>query len=155
MDRKVYKDRTPVYIMEDKPRAVNKTLAVLNDPKYKEIVDQSMAEMDAMALALTDAGKSPEEAKLIIQQEYFKNLKMASEPAVMMQKTMAELATRISIDRVMNPESDLVSEKYQKLVDLQIRALKAQASLDKKISLSVQGYDDKSVSFEFIDVEDS
>lgn len=141
--------------MEAKPRSVNKTLAVLNDPKYKEIVDQSIAEMDSMAFALSNAGKSPEEARLIIEQEYFKNLKMAGEPAAMMQKTMAELATRISIDRIMNPEADLVSEKYQKLVDLQIKALKAQASLDKKISLNVQGYDDKAVSFEFIDVEDS
>ncbi len=141
--------------METKPKAVNKTMAVLNNPKYKEIVDQSIAEMDAMALALTKAGKSPKEARLIIEQEYFKNLKMAGEPAAMMQKTMAELATRISLDRIMNPEADLVSEKYQKLVDLQIKALKAQASLDKKISLNVQGYDDKAVSFEFIDVEDS
>jgi len=141
--------------MDAKPKAINKTLAVLNDPKYKQIVDQSIAEMDAMTLALTNAGKSPEEARLIIEQEYFKNLKLAGEPAAMMQKTMAELATRISIDRVMNPEADLVSEKYQKLVELQIKALKAQASLDKKISLNVQGYDDKAVSFDFIDVEDS
>lgn len=134
---------------------IKNTMQLMNDPKYKALVDQSIAEADSMVLALQNSGKSPEEAELLVQQAYFKNLKLAGDPAAMMQKTMGELATRIELDRIMNPESDLVSEKYQTLVDLQIKAIKAQAALNKSSTVLIQKTDDSMMNFDFVDVEDS
>lgn len=134
---------------------IKSTMKLVNDPKYKALVDQSIAEADSMIQVLSNSGKSPEEAQLLVQQAYFKNLKLAGDPAAMMQKTMGELATRIELDRILNPESDLVSEKYQTLVDLQIKAIKAQAALNKSSTILVQKSDDSMMNFDFIDVEDS
>lgn len=130
-------------------------IQLTNSKELKQLVNDSMAEMDRLQSALEDAGHNEADAQLLVKQMYFKNLKMAGEPVAMMQKTMAELATRIEVDRIVNPEQDLVSEKYQKLLELQMKALKTQASLEKKITIDVQNSDDRTMSFDFIDVEDS
>lgn len=136
-----------------KPAKSNIQLA--NDKELKKIVNESIEEMDRMKLSLTSTGMNEADAELTVKQAYFKNLKMAGQPAVMMQKTMAELSTRIELDRIINPEQDLVSDKYQQLIELQMKALKTQASLEKKVTLNVQNADDRSMNFDFIDVEES
>jgi len=141
---------------KDEPKVnIMKTQAMINDKKYRQLVNDSISEMDNMANALEVTGMNKADAELMVKQLYFKNLKMAGEPAAMMQRTMAELATRIELDRKINPEADLVSDKYQKLLDLQMKALKTQASLDKKFNVQIQQADDKVMNFAFIDVEDS
>jgi hypothetical protein len=80
---------------------------------------------------------------------------MAGTPVAMMQKTLAELQTRIELDRMMNPEEDLVSEKYVDLLDTQMRALKTLSSIEgKTVNHKVQVQDDKEMRFQdFIDVD--
>lgn len=108
-----------------------------------------------MEKALTDAGVNEADAKLKVQQLYFKNLELAGTPVAMMQKTLAELATRIELDRIVNPGQDLVDDKYTDLVDLQIKALKTLHSMgDKTITQNVTIRDDREMRApKFIDVE--
>jgi hypothetical protein len=131
------------------------TRSTIHGKEMRELVNQSLQEMDAMTNALARAGENPVDAKLKVQQLYFKNLKLAGTPVAMMQKTLAELQTRIELDRMMNPEEDLVSDKYVDLLDTQMRALKTVAQLEGKTTThKVQIQDDKEMKFtDFIDVD--
>lgn len=131
------------------------TQRLVNDKDYKKLVNDSISEMDTMQQALTNAGINGADARLMVQQAYLRNLKMAGTPGAMMQKTLGELATRIELDRMINPEADLVSEKYQDLVELQMKAIKTLSSLEKNITVTVQNKDDGFMGgMPFIDVED-
>ena len=130
-------------------------MKLVNDPTYNALVEQSLSEMDNMIFALEQSGKNPEEARVMVQQLYFKNLKLAGDPAAMAQKMIGEYATRIELSRIMNPEQDLVSEDSQKLFELMLKAMKTQASLNKGSSILIQKSDDSMMAFDFIDVEDS
>lgn len=134
------------------PKGAIKTM---NSAEMRALVDQSMSEMDNMTHALVHAGENPVDAKLKVQQLYFKNLKMAGDPAAMMQKTMAEMSTRIELDRIINPDTeDLVSEKYKDLVELQMKAIKTLNSLAPSVTHNINIKDDNSMKFaKFIDVE--
>jgi hypothetical protein len=129
-------------------------LKTANSAEMRALVNESLADMDAMQATLEASGMNPVDAELAIKQAYFKNLKMAGDPATMMQKSLAELATRIELDRVINPETDLVSDKYRELLDLQMKAIKTLHSIDKQSSANIHKHDDGQMKFaDFIDVE--
>jgi hypothetical protein len=130
-------------------------LKTVHSKEMRALVNSSLAEMDAMTAALTDAGVSKEEAELKVQQLYFKNLKMSGEPAAMMQKSLAELATRIELDRIINPDADLVSDKAITLIETQMKAIKMLHSMNKVSNVVVHRADDRDMKFTtFIDVEE-
>lgn len=82
---------------------------------------------------------------------------MAGTPVAMMQKTLGELATRIELDRILNPEQDLVSEKYQQLLELQMKAIMTLNKVgDKTITHKVALEDDREMRAPmFIDVKEN
>lgn len=130
--------------------------AIAISKEYKQLVDNAMREMDVMEKNLVKAGLDKEEAKLRVQQIYFNNLQTFSEPENAAIALLAELKTRIDIDRIKNPEDDLLSERYLKLTEEMRKTIDlVRKTKPATISHRVQSVDDRSMKFgEFIDVED-
>lgn len=137
---------------EDK---VKSTAAIMNSKEFKNLVDGAMNDVNVMEKNLIDAGMNPADARLKIQQIYFRNLKTFSEPETAAISILAELKTRIDLDRVINPEQDLVSDKYVNLLDQMRKTIDlVRKTKDKKIVHEVQKLDDGSMNFKFIDIEE-
>lgn len=129
-------------------------LRVQNSKEFKMLVDQSMQEMDEMTSLAVKAGMEPELAKTKVQALYLRNLQMSDDLVTTAKKNVAELMTRIQLDRVVNPDEELVSDKYIKLFKLQNEALKLIKDMEPKtIRQHVQIEDDKMV-FDLRNVKD-
>lgn len=122
------------------------TVQTVNSPEFKTLVDQSIAEMDSMTKILEQSGVSSEEAKAKVASIYMNNLKMADNVVTCAKKNVAELMTRIQLERTINPDTELVSDKYIKLFKLQNEALKLIKDLEPTgATFKAQVDDDKMV----------
>lgn len=124
-----------------------KSVAVVEgSAEFKKLVDDSIAEMDAVTQVALKAGMDPEKAKEKIASMYLKNLQQADDTVACAKKNVGELMTRIQLDRAINPDEELVSKKYIQLFKLQNEALKLIKDLEpKQVNHKVQVDDDKMV----------
>lgn len=122
-----------------------------NSEEFRNLVNQSITEMENMIQVAEDAGMDPETAKNKVASMYVRNLQQTDELASLAKKNIAELMTRIQLDRALNREEDLVSDKYIQLFRLQNEALRLLKSLEpKSVKHMVQVQDDKM----FFDIKD-
>ena len=131
------------------------TGTIMNSKEFKGLVDNALSDMDVMETALVNGGLEKSEARLKVQQIYFKNLKTFSDPTNAAIAIMAELKTRIDLDRVLNPEESLVSDKYVELLDQMRKTVDlVRKTQSMNITHKIQSADDKTMNFSFIDVEE-
>lgn len=117
-----------------------------NSPEYQKMVNQSLDEMNGLAKVMEKSGISKDEAEKKVAAIYLRNLQKSDDLVACAQKNIAELMTRIELDRAINPEEELVSKKYIQLFKLQNESLKlVQSMKPKQINHSVQSDNDKMV----------
>ena len=134
-----------------------KTISEVRSSKeLTELTNHALEEMNNMTRTLTETGVSEAEAKLRVQQLYFRNLEMAGQPVAMTQQLLAELMTRIQVDRTINPEKDLLSDKYMELLDQMRKTITLLSKTqDKTVTHNVNVMDDRSMVMpKFIDVDE-
>jgi len=121
-------------------------VVVENSAEFKKMVDESIAEMDTLTQVALKAGMDPAKAKEKVASIYLRNMQQADDVVACAKKNVAELMTRIQLDRAINPDTELVGDKYVKLFKLQNEALKLIKDLEpKQINHRVQVDDDKMV----------
>jgi hypothetical protein len=127
----------------------------LKNPALAAQVDAAMHDIAAMTAALTKAGLSEEQARLKVQQIYFHNLQTFSDPLAASIALLAELKTRIDLDRVINPQSSLINGQYLDLNEEMRKTIKLVLEAQQKgVAFKVQVDNDKAMKFPaFIDVE--
>lgn len=131
----------------------NSIVRVQASPEYRQLVNQTIEEMDELTKLAIKSGLPPEQAKEKIAAMYIQNLQMSDDIILTAKKNVAELMTRIQLDRALNPDEELVSEKYIKLFKLQNETLKLIKDMEpKKITNKMQIDDDKLI-FKIRDVE--
>ena len=100
-----------------KRNAIRKNdLQIAGSEEMAQLVEQSLSDMREYEKML-EAADSPEEAKLRIKQMYFNNLKQSGEPLALSQRVLADLLTRMDVDRITGKEVDPLSDRYLKVLD--------------------------------------
>lgn len=121
-------------------------IKIENSEEFKQLVNSSVEEVNALTALAEKSGIDSAEAKSRVASIYLRNLQQSDDIVATAKKNVAELMTRIQLDRAINPEEELVSDKYLKLFKMQNEALKLIASMEPKtIKHSVQVDDDKMV----------
>jgi len=126
------------------------------------MVDSTINEMGAHQRALTETGMSAEEAKLIVEQIHLRNMEQMSDPAHAAVNLLAELKTRIDIDRATQISTnedgsvDLLSPKYVKLLEEMRKTIDLVSKTQgRTLTVRTQSENDAEMRFtQFIDVED-
>ena len=122
----------------------NTIVRIQNEDEYKLLVNQTIAEMDDLTEIAISSGMDAAHAKEKVAAIYLRNLQMSDDIVTTAKKNVAELMTRIQLDRAINKETELVSDKYIKLFKLQNETLKLIQDMEpKKMSHKVQTDDDK------------
>lgn len=126
-----------------------------NSKEFNQLVDNSIREMEAMTQALVNSGENYIDAKLRVQQIYLHNLETMSHPATASIALLAELKTRIDIDRVINPEKEILSDRYIELLDQMRKTINLVHTTQKAAPQFKEiQTDDASMKFpKFIDIE--
>jgi len=134
-------------------KAIGKQLA---DKNFNSLVNSAMHEMDVMTRNLAKGGMNEADARLKVQQLYFKNLQTFSDPVTGSIALMAELKTRIDLDRLTNPDADLVSDKTLKLFEEMRKTTKLVLDAKGKVVRHDVGKLDDAYmqNTKFIDVDD-
>lgn len=117
-----------------------------NSAEFQKLVNDSMAEMEQMTNLAIKSGLEPQKAREKVASIYLHNLQQSDDIVGLAKKNVAELMTRIQLDRAINPEEELVSKKYVQLFKLQNDALKLISSMEpRQVNHKVQVDDDKMV----------
>ena len=100
------------------------------------------------------AGMSAEEAELWARQKYFENLQLFGEPVAAAQHLMADLKTRIDLDRQLNVREDPVDKKTLQLFEEMRKTIKLMNDTQpRQVNMQITDKDDTEMAFStFIDV---
>lgn len=125
----------------------SKSIAKLQgEEQFKKLVEESLKEMDQLTTIAVNAGLNPEKAKEKIASIYVRNLQQTDDLMALAKKNIAELMTRIELEKMVNPDTELLGDKYVKLFKLQNEALQLLHKLEGKVvTHKVQVDDDKMV----------
>ncbi len=131
----------------------NSVIRVQASDEYRQLVNDTIEEMDELTNLAVRSGMDPAKAKEKIASIYIHNLQMTDDLVLTAKKNVAELMTRIQLDRALNKEDELVSDKYIKLFKLQNETLKLIKDMEpKKITQKMQ-FDDDKLIFRIKEVE--
>lgn len=128
---------------------------IMNSKAYKSLVNEAINTINSAQFAMTAAGYSTDDAEMFVKQRYLQNLQTFSDPVNGAIALLADLKTRIDVDSKINPDPELVGDKYLKLLEEMRKTLKLVSDMKNKVvHHKVQVIDDNIMTFDdFIDVE--
>lgn len=129
-----------------KARKQSSVVKIENSAEYKQLVEQSIREVEEMTNLAIKSGMDAEKAREKIASIYLRNLQQTDDIVSLAKKNVAELMTRIQLDRAINVDEELVSDKYIKLFKLQNETLQLISRMEpRKLEHAVQLDDDKMI----------
>lgn len=129
-----------------KRKQQKKDMTVAESKEMQRLVDETLKETHKYQDMIQNA-ESEEEMRLRIKQIYFNNLKAAGEPLALSQKIMADLLTRMEVDRINGNDQTPLDERYFKLLDEMRKTLKVVKEMEGKtvVQHNVQTLNDESL----------
>lgn len=112
-------------------------------------------DVQALAQQAQNTGMSRQEAELWAYQTHFNNLRMFGQPIAAAQHLMADLKSRIDLDRMMNPDAAPLDKQTLKLFEEMRKTIKLMSDVSpKQLDIRTTNLDDDQIKFgEFIDID--
>ena len=131
--------------MVGKPQAKN-NMKIANSQEMQELVSESLKDIEHYSEMLAKAD-NPEEAKLRIKQLYFHNLKQAGQPLALSQKVLADLLTRVEVNRILGNDIDPLGRDYLKVLEEVRKTLKLVKDIEgKTVNIKVEKINDSTMN---------
>ena len=120
-------------------------LTVANGKEMNALVEESLKDLEHYSTMLKDADNK-EEQILRIKQLYFHNLKQSGNPLALSQKVLADLLTRVEVNKILGKDVDPLSRDYLRVLEEVRKTLKLVKEIEgKSINVRVQRLDDSNM----------
>jgi len=129
-------------------------VAIINSPQMKQLVKESMQEIDSLYALASNVELNTPDVKKAIEAIYLRNLKYVDEPVVIAKKLLAEGLTRIELDKMRvkdNQDEKMLSTEFKEAVKMTETLCKLVKDLEPKSISRLAQIDDDKMVFEVID----
>lgn len=127
-------------------------VAIINNPEFKKLVDDSLKEMDMLyGIIASDENTTNLIAKEELQKIYLRNLKFADEPVAVAKKLLAEGLTRMELAKLTTPQTELLGKDFKQNVKLTSDLLRLVKDMEPKVVKHQVAVDDDKMVFPIID----